>query len=53
MTIATNAPGAAREFTVDFGLTQPGAMIVLKVYVITQTGRERGTPPLVVQRPEV
>jgi hypothetical protein len=50
VTIATNAPGAAREFTVDFGLTQPGTSVVLKVYVVTQTGRERGSPAMVVAR---
>ena len=52
VTIATNGPGVAREFTVDFGLTQPGTAIALKVYVVTQTGRERGSAPMVVLRPQ-
>lgn len=51
VTIATNLPADAREFTVDFGLTQPETTIVLKVYVVTTTGRERGSAPIVVQRP--
>lgn len=51
VTIATNAPGDAREFTVDFGLTQPGTKVALKVYVITTTGRERGSAVMVVERP--
>lgn len=51
VTIATHAPGAAREFTVNFGLTQPGTSIVLKVYVVTEMGRERGTAPMRVTRP--
>ena len=51
VTIATHAPGAAREFTVDFGLTQPGTAVALKVYVVTLTGREHGSAPLVVRRP--
>ena len=50
VTIATNAPGDAREFTVDFGLTQPGTRVALKVYVITTTGRERGSVVMVVER---
>jgi len=36
--IATNEPGAPREFVVPFGLNQPGARIALKVYVILTTG---------------
>jgi hypothetical protein len=51
VTIATNDPEDAREFTVAFGLTQPGTKITLKVYVITQTGRERGSAPMTVERP--
>ena len=50
VTIATNGPEAPREFTVNFGLTQPGTSIVLKVYVITEPGRERGSAPLRVDR---
>ena len=51
VTIATNGPGAPREFTVAFGLTQPGTKIALKVYVVTLTGRERGSAVMVVERP--
>ena len=51
VTVATNAPGAPREFTVDFGLTQPGTAIALKVYVVTTSGREKGSATLVVERP--
>jgi hypothetical protein len=50
VTIATNAKDAPREFEVNFGLTQPGTRIVLKVYVITQTGHERGSAAMVVDR---
>ena len=51
VTIATNLPGAPREFTVEFGLTQPGTKIALKVYVVTELGRERGSAVMVVERP--
>lgn len=51
VTIATNGPAEAREFAVAFGLTQPGTKIVLKVYVVTLTGRERGSAAMVVERP--
>ena len=50
VTIATNPPGAPREFTVNFGLTQPGTKIALKVYVVTLGGRERGSAAMVVER---
>lgn len=49
--IATNAPGAPREFVTDFGLTQPGAKISLKVFVILSTGNEAGSAPMFVERP--
>lgn len=52
VTIATNGPEDAREFAVEFGLTQPGTKVALKVYVITTTGRERGSAVMVVERPE-
>ncbi len=42
--IATNAPGAPREFITSFGLNQPGARVALKVYVLLDTGNEAGTP---------
>ncbi len=49
--IATNGPGAAREFVTPFGLNQPGAQVALKVYVILTTGNEAGSGALFVQRP--
>ena len=51
VTIATHTPEEAPEFNVEFGLTQPGTAIVLKVYVITTTGRERGSAAMKVGRP--
>ena len=49
--IATNAPGAPREFITAFGLNQPGAKIALKVYVILTTGNEAGSAAMMVERP--
>ncbi len=49
--IASNGPGAAREFVTPFGLNQPGAQVALKVYVILTTGNEAGSGALFVQRP--
>ena len=49
--IATNAPGAPREFITPFGLNQPGAKVALKVYVILTTGNEAGSAALFVERP--
>jgi hypothetical protein len=49
--IATNAPGAPREFVTPFGLNQPGAKIALKVYVILTTGNEAGSAAMFVERP--
>ena len=49
--IATNAPGAPREFITPFGLNQPGARIALKVYVILTTGNESGSAAMFVERP--
>ena len=43
VTVATNRAAVPRDFMVDFGLTQPGTKIALKVYVLTTTGRERGS----------
>lgn len=34
-----------------FGLTQPGAQVALKVYVILNTDNEAGSAPMIVQRP--
>jgi hypothetical protein len=49
--IATNQPGDPREFVTNFGLTQPGAQIALKVYVVLTTGNEAGSAALLVDRP--
>ena len=49
--IATNAPGAPREFITPFGLTQPGAKVALKVYVILTSGNEAGSAAMFVERP--
>ena len=49
--IATNEPGAAREFVTPFALNQPGARVALKVYVVLNTGNEAGSAALFVQRP--
>ena len=49
--IATNAPGAPREFVTPFGLGLPGARGALKVYVILTTGNEAGSAALFVTRP--
>ncbi len=35
--IAEHAPGAPPEFITTFGLTRPGASVVMKVYVISET----------------
>ena len=51
VTIATHGTEEVREFAVAFGLTQPGTSIVLKVYVVTQMGRERGSAAMRVERP--
>ena len=49
--VATNGPGAAREFVTTFGLTQPGVRVSFKVFVILNTGNEAGSATVVVQRP--
>lgn len=49
--IATHEPGGSREFITDFGLTQPGARIALKVFVILTAGNECGSAAMLVRRP--
>lgn len=51
ITIATNLPGAPREFLTNFSLTQPGTKVALKVYVVLTTGNEAGSAAMVVTRP--
>lgn len=49
--LGTNAPGAPREFVKTGLLNQPGAKMALKLFVITNTGNEAGSVPMIVQRP--
>ena len=43
-------PDQPNEFTVTFGLTQPGTSIALKVFTVLNTGRRAGSAVMVVQR---
>ena len=49
--LGRHLPSAANEFTVDFGLTQPGTAVALKVYVVLKTGNRAGSATMIVQRP--
>ena len=49
-TIAEHAPDAAPEFVTSFCLTQPGASVVMKVYVISETDNEAGSNAVVTTR---
>lgn len=49
--IASHLPTDPREFITTFGLSQPGARIALKVYVILSTGNEAGSNSMLVDRP--
>lgn len=49
--IASREPNEPREFVTTFGLTQPGAEIALKVYVVLSTGNEAGSAAMLVERP--
>jgi hypothetical protein len=49
--IASRLPGEEREFVTTFGLTQPGAEVAFKVFVVLTTGNEAGSAPMVVERP--
>lgn len=49
--IATNSPGVPRESLTTFGLTQPGAKVALKGFVVLTTGDEAGSAPMLGQRP--
>ena len=44
-------PNEANEFTVDFGLTQPGTSVALKVFVVLNTGNRAGSATMLVVRP--
>ena len=43
--------GELRRGVTTFGLTQPGAKIALKVFVILNTDNEPGSAPMIVERP--
>lgn len=49
--LASHAPGAPNDFSVQFGLTQPGTAVTLKVFVVTTTGNRAGSAAVVVLRP--
>jgi hypothetical protein len=49
--LGRHEPNEANEFTVAFGLTQPGTAVALKVYVVLTTGNRAGSATMVVQRP--
>lgn len=50
--IATHAPDDERLFLTPFGLTQPGAQVALKVFVVLTTGNESGSAAMQVERPD-
>lgn len=49
--LATIMPDAAREFFTDFALSQPGITAGFKVYVVLNSGNERGSNPVYLTRP--
>ena len=49
--LATHTPQEPREFVTTFGLTQPGAEIALKVFVVLTTGNEAGSATMLLERP--
>ena len=49
--IATRGPLEPREFVTTFGLTQPGARIALKVFVVLTSGNEAGSATVPIERP--
>ena len=49
--IGNITPDALREFFTDTGLGAPGNVASFRVYVITDTGNEKGSNTLVVTRP--
>ncbi len=51
--LGRHEPNEANEFTVQFGLTQPGTAVALKVYVVLKSGNRAGSATMVVQRPAV
>lgn len=51
LVLATFSPGSPREFLTLQGFTQPGLTTSFKVYVITDTGNEKGSNAVSVSRP--
>lgn len=49
--LGRHEPNEPNEFTVQFGLTQPGTAVALKVYVVLKSGNRAGSETLVVRRP--
>lgn len=49
--LASVGKGAAREFLTPFALGTPGVTAGFKVYVVLDTGNERGSEPVYVTRP--
>ena len=49
--LATHGRNDPREFVTTFGLTQPGAQVAFKVFVILNTDNEAGSAGLTVERP--
>lgn len=50
VTILSHTPADPREFLTNFGLTQPGTQVALKVFVVLTTGNEAGSAVMVVER---
>lgn len=49
--LATIPAGSPRTFSTAFALEAPGAVASFKVFVVLDTGRERGSEPVTVERP--
>lgn len=49
--LGRHEPDEPNEFTVQFGLSQPGLKVSYKVYVVLTTGNRAGSDTVVVQRP--
>ncbi len=48
--LGRHEPEQPNEFEVQFGLTQPGTAVTLKVFVVLKTGNRAGSAALVVRR---
>jgi hypothetical protein len=49
-TLQSVAKDAPRELLTHVGLSEPGAQVTFKVYVILTTANERGSNPVLVTR---